>query len=727
MSLTKSHGVEWIAASLLLAAAATVFTRPLWMSSADGIPGSADALLNLYTLEQWRLLFLEGRGSWLGGGFFFPTSNTLGYSDAMFLLSVPYAIFRLFGADPFAAYQLTLYGVLLIGCLSLQWLLAMEFQLSPIASAIGTIVGLLSNALFLSTGHTQLFSIALLPIAGILAVRMVRAAWAGRSSATVYGVVLALYFPLLFLTGFYTAWFFTLLVGTVLLLAVLRSDVRHAFSALLSQFGHVSLFVSLGVGAVALAPFFIVYWPVLRQTGGRTFSEVVYSLPQWFDLINVSLANVIWGKQLQAWFPTLNDRPMYWELMKGIGPITLSLFAFSALVLIAAAWSRRISGATVCREAKRRADSTASEADSRIVSTGVVWLALCVSIAVIAAWAVQLRWNGFTVWSLVHAYIPGASAIRAVFRFNLVAALGVGFAIAAALELLMGLLRTSTRRRSVAANALFFFVGAIIIAEQVNTGKTHFLSKSELRRQVSLVGSPPRECQSFYVTARSPDSATADGQLPDEMMNALAMIVAQAHHIPTLNGHSGSGPPGWSLSFPSRADYLDLVSDWIKRSGLRPGVCSLEIETGRWRPVSLEDIAVTRSMSRELATGDFRFKGRLVPEPKTMRPEEQQRVAFEFTNLGTSAWTSISDFEKGKYAVRFTYRWIDSGGASAGFNNRWPIIGTALPGQMGRVEMSVRAPSESGDYVLEIEAVQEWVSFFKDKGNPTFQARVSVR
>ena len=38
----------------------------------------------------------------------------------------------------------------------------------------------------------------------------------------------------------------------------------------------------------------------------------------------------------------------------------------------------------------------------------------------------------------------------------------------------------------------------------------------------------------------------------------------------------------------------------------------------------------------------------------------------------------------------------------------------------------IKAPPMPGEYVLEIDLVQEGVTFFKDKGSPTWRARVKV-
>src|SRR5262245_31863368 len=88
--------LAFVASATLLA----VFYRELIASGFDKIPGDdGDALLILHILEHWsRSLFL-GQVPWLSLSSFFPLSNTLGYSDSMFLFGLPFAIARAVSVD----------------------------------------------------------------------------------------------------------------------------------------------------------------------------------------------------------------------------------------------------------------------------------------------------------------------------------------------------------------------------------------------------------------------------------------------------------------------------------------------------------------------------------------------------------------------------------------------------------------------------------------------------
>ena len=86
-----------------------------------------------------------------------------------------------------------------------------------------------------------------------------------------------------------------------------------------------------------------------------------------------------------------------------------------------------------------------------------------------------------------------------------------------------------------------------------------------------------------------------------------------------------------------------------------------------------------------------------------------------------------SDFsDPGKYAIRLSYRWVEVGSSVpplSRFDTRTALFAAVKPG----TKMGIKAPSRPGKYWLEIEAVQELVAWFKDKGSPGIRIEVAVR
>ena len=84
---------------------------------------------------------------------------------------------------------------------------------------------------------------------------------------------------------------------------------------------------------VALIPFVLIYLPVMRNIGPRSFAEYLLYAPQFIDAINVGPSNIFWGREHRHLVP---DRPAAGsELLIAITPLVWVLVG--AATLIAAA------------------------------------------------------------------------------------------------------------------------------------------------------------------------------------------------------------------------------------------------------------------------------------------------------------------------------------------------------------------------------------------------------
>jgi hypothetical protein len=77
--------------------------------------------------------------------------------------------------------------------------------------------------------------------------------------------------------------------------------------------------------------------------------------------------------------------------------------------------------------------------------------------------------------------------------------------------------------------------------------------------------------------------------------------------------------------------------------------------------------------------------------------------------------------------VNLSYHWIGPRGVPAAFDGlRTPLRRAILPGDTLRMSMVVRAPSVAGRYELQIDLVEEGVTWFSRAGTPPFRASVRV-
>jgi len=117
--------------------------------------------------------------------------------------------------------------------------------------------------------------------------------------------------------------------------------------------------------------------------------------------------------------------------------------------------------------------------------------------------------------------------------------------------------------------------------------------------------------------------------------------------------------------------------------------------------------------------------------PTLWHKDELRQLAMRVKNTGSVALSSVgSDFSNaGKYAIRLSYRWVeaDSSVPLSGFDNRTALPAAVKQNAEIKLNMEIKAPSRPGKYWLEIEAVQELVAWFKDKGCPGLRIEAQVK
>ncbi|MDT7807126.1 MAG: hypothetical protein QOJ70_939 [Acidobacteriota bacterium] len=112
--------------------------------------------------------------------------------------------------------------------------------------------------------------------------------------------------------------------------------------------------------------------------------------------------------------------------------------------------------------------------------------------------------------------------------------------------------------------------------------------------------------------------------------------------------------------------------------------------------------------------------------PTTFAARQSRSFEVIVRNTGTAAWPAVGD-EAGRYAVALRGRWLkadgalfmeDSGAARIPFDME--------PGDTAGLRLTTTAPAAPGDYVLELDMVQEGVEWFGARGSKTLRTDVKV-
>jgi uncharacterized membrane protein len=71
--------------------------------------------------------------------------------------------------------------------------------------------------------------------------------------------------------------------------------------------------------------------------------------------------------------------------------------------------------------------------------------------------------------------------------------------------------------------------------------------------------------------------------------------------------------------------------------------------------------------------------------------------------------------------------WLDAQGQEVIHDDgRSPFVADVQPGESRVVELTINAPKQPGDYLLEVDALQEGVSWFAQTGSRTIRVPVRV-
>jgi len=300
---------------------------------------------------------------------------------------------------------------------------------------------------------------------------------------------------------------------------------------------------------VGLIPFARTYLPVRDQGFSNSYASAMGYAGRLHDLVNVGTGNLLWTHVLR----TLDRRAALatYESSYAVTPILAAAAAVVGVVAVAGLLRRT----------------------SRNPATARVAALLAATTAVMAVVPLDTRLG--SLWAVVY-HLPGASALRAIFRGEVVTTALACLTVAAGSAEVAAVI--GARRASGALRILAVAVLAGILVEQINTSPVSDISD---RAQVALLDSvqaAPAACRTFAVTYSGP------GQPPFFEIQIDAMLVAQRVGIPTVNGYTGHTPPGWDLVEVQDPAYPGDVARWAAAHRLTSGLCRLDLATMRWTP-----------------------------------------------------------------------------------------------------------------------------------------------
>ncbi len=122
------------------------------------------------------------------------------------------------------------------------------------------------------------------------------------------------------------------------------------------------------------------------------------------------------------------------------------------------------------------------------------------------------------------------------------------------------------------------------------------------------------------------------------------------------------------------------------------------------------------------------FRATLTPQalPTTLQIGQVVLLGVLVRNDGAVTWPLATVGRAERYQLRLGNRWFArAGGALVLDDARAPLPYDLPPGERVRLHLLITAPPEPGEYWLDIDLVQEGVSWFGDRGSPP--TRIAVR
>lgn len=108
----------------------------------------------------------------------------------------------------------------------------------------------------------------------------------------------------------------------------------------------------------------------------------------------------------------------------------------------------------------------------------------------------------------------------------------------------------------------------------------------------------------------------------------------------------------------------------------------------------------------------------------SLAPSEPALVRVAITNLGDAVWAH--DIPAGRH-ITIANHWLSrTGQVVVPDDGRARLTQTMAPGSRLEIELGVRAPETAGEYLLEIDLVQERICWFAQRGSSTARAPVNV-
>ena len=538
-----------------------LFHYPFISSSFNKFPGDdGDSRFSAFLMEHIFLWF-NNKSTFDSPSFFYPTVGTLGLSETHLLHGIVYSMIRIFNLSVMKSFSITIFVLNTFTYIASFFFIRFGMKLNLFPAIVGALIFSFNSAKLNQMNHTQLQPLLLIPLISWLFILIHERCKNNiyKKQVYTYSFFAITIFHLQLWTSFYIAWFYSIILFFGLLFLLTAQTVRIYLIKFIRKNIIVIIFSSI-VFVLYSIPYLKLYLPILKEYGGRSYSEIDSMLPQLWSYLFMGNKNVMWG-----WVPMheFYSLPIWPEHQIGIGLI------FSCFALLSFCWALKgffkVQGGRLgLRWTGLRTFSIIS---SRFDASKYFLLIGCLGVLVF--FILSLKVNS-SHWGIIYSNIPGASSVRAVTRYTLIAYFFVGMFVAVVLNEIENQ-TYSSKIKKICFISLTYVVIAFGIFEQ--TGSAAFSESIHSNNFVNSVAKKIKpSCDSFYLMA------SQDFPRPIWAIHVDAMMASHLTNTPTINGYSGNNPQNYGLWNPKAKNIMNSIKDWKTSTNIGGKICIIQHE-----------------------------------------------------------------------------------------------------------------------------------------------------
>jgi len=136
----------------------------------------------------------------------------------------------------------------------------------------------------------------------------------------------------------------------------------------------------------------------------------------------------------------------------------------------------------------------------------------------------------------------------------------------------------------------------------------------------------------------------------------------------------------------------------------------------------------TPQMNAPLPDKAYKAELSLVTPLTTLKAGQKQTINVRVRNASDVMWLVYGTAVGNKYRVAVGNSWLDSSGKLvSNMDGRYGLPADLRAGREVEVPLVITAPANPGKYILQLDLVQEGVTWFQDKGSPVLKVNVDVQ